>query len=82
MNFYHYLDGQEYLIKKELEDILRHMCSGKNYREWSEDMIDKLYKQIHYIMEVDLHGHDGDVDRLIITEDMVITAMMMCLNED
>ena len=79
---YEYLENEEYSIKEEIENVLRKMCAGKNYREWSEDMINKLYVQIYYIMEVDLHGQDEEVGRLEVTEEMVVTAMMMHLNEN
>ena len=79
---YKYLENEEYSIKEEIENVLRKMCAGKNYREWSEDMINKLYVQIYYIMEVDLHGQDEEVGRLEVTEEMVVTAMMMHLNEN
>lgn len=74
-----YLENEEYSIKEEIENTLRKMCVV-NYREWSEDMVDKLYAQIYHIMEVDLHGQDEEVGRLEVTEEMVVTAMMMCLN--
>jgi len=75
-----YLKNEEQSIKKEIENILRKMCEGKNYREWSEDMIDKLYFQIYQIMEVDLDDQDEEIGRLEITEEMVVTAMMMYTN--
>ena len=77
---YEYLDKEENSIKEEIEKVLREMCAGRNYREWSEDMINKLYVHIINILEDDLIGQEEDTGRLEITKDMVITAMMMYAN--
>lgn len=67
--------------KEDIENILRKWCSGHNYREYSEDMIDAIYNKVCIIIEDDLDGQEGDdIGRLAITEDMVLSAMMMCLN--
>lgn len=68
-------------IRDEIEKVLRQMCLGRNYRGWSEETIDRIYPHIEYIIEVDLEGQDEDVGRLEVDEDMVITAMMMELEE-
>lgn len=78
-NIYKYLQNEEQSIREEIENVLRKMCAGRNYREWSEEMIDKLYIQIRDILVDDLVDKE-DVGRLEITEEIVITAMMMCLN--
>ena len=73
-----YLKNEEQSIREEIEIVLRQMCAGRNYREWSESMIDKLYEKIEVIIYVDLDGQeDESVGRLTVTEDMVVTAMMM-----
>lgn len=73
-----YLKSEEQSIKEEIETVLRQMCAGRNYREWSEDMVDRLYEKIQVIIYVDLADQeDEDVGRLTVTEDMVVTAMMM-----
>lgn len=79
IKIYEYIQNEEQSIKEEIENILRKMCAGMNYREWSEEMIDKLYIQIRDILVDDLIGKE-DVGRLEITEEIVITSMMMCLN--
>ena len=56
------------------------MCAGRNYRGWSEDMINKLYVYVINILEDDLIGQEEDTGRLEVTKDMVITAMMMYVN--
>lgn len=81
-NIDEYLQNEESVIRNEIENVLRQMCAGMSYREWSDDMIDKLYKEIYYIIEADLDGQDEDLGRLTVTEDMVVTAMMMCLVEE
>lgn len=61
-------------IREEIEKILRQMTAGRNCREWSDETIDRIYPHIEHIIEVDLMDND---DRLVVDEDMVITAMMM-----
>ena len=78
-NIYEYLKEEEKSIKEEIENVLRKICAGRNYREWSEEMIKKLYGQIRDILVDDLIDKE-DAGRLEVTEEMVITAMMMCLN--
>ena len=73
-----YLQNEEYVIKEEIEVVLRAMCFGTN-REWSEEMIDKLYEEVYEIIEADLYNvsYQGNkLNRLAVTEEMVITAMM------
>lgn len=74
---YEYLNNEEESIKEEIEKALRNMCLGRTFREWSENMIDELYEQIYYILSVDLDEQDEGIGRLEVTEDMVVTAMMM-----
>lgn len=76
------LKDKEPAIKEEIENILRTMCAGTSYREWSEDMIDKLYKEVYYIIEADLESQDEDLGRLTVTEEMVVTAMMMYIENN
>ena len=73
-----YLQNEEYAIKEEIEVVLRAMCFGTN-REWSEEMIDKLYKEVYEIIEADLYNlscQGEKLNRLAVTEEMIITAMM------
>lgn len=78
-NIYEYLKNEEQSIREEIENVLRKMCAGRNYREWSEEMIDKLYNKILDILVDDLIDKE-DVGRLEITEEIIITAMMMYLD--
>ena len=81
-NIDEYLQKEESAIREEIENILRNMCFGMSHREWSDDMIDKLYKDVYCIIESDLDGQDEDIDRLTVTEEMVITAMMMHIDNN
>lgn len=81
-NIDEYLQNEESVIRDEIENVLRKMCAGMSNREWSDDMIDKLYKEIYYIIEADLDGQDEDLGRLTVTEEMVVTAMMMYMVEE
>lgn len=81
---YKYLENEENSIKEEIEDILRKMCFGMNYRTWSDEMIEKLYKHICFFIRNDLENlavEKNEFERLTVTEEMVITAMMMCLDD-
>lgn len=73
-----YLQDEEYTIKEEIENVLRKMCFGIN-REWSEEMVDKLYKEVYDIIEADLYNlscQGKELNRLVVTEEMIITTMM------
>ena len=82
MNMHEYLQTEENSIREEIENVLRQMCSGRAYREWSDDMIDKLYEEVYYIIEADLDGQEKDIGRLTVTEDMVVTAMMLYIENN
>lgn len=82
INIKKYLQDEEPAIKEEIENILRTMCAGTSYREWSEDMVDKLYKEVYYIIEADLESQDEDLGRLTVTEEIVVTAMMMYIENN
>lgn len=73
-----YLQDEEDTIREEIENVLREMCFGTN-REWSDEMIDKLYKEVYDIIEDDsynLSSQGKELNRLVVTEEMIITAMM------
>lgn len=73
-------EEMEIEIKEEIDKALSILRSGRNYRDYSEETIDILYPHIRNIIEDDLLAQDAedeDVDRLVVNEDMVITAMMM-----
>ena len=55
-------------VKAEIENILRSMCFG-NSREWSETMIDKIYK-------TDTINDNCIEDYKPVTEDIIVSALM------
>ena len=61
-------------IREEIENVLREMTAGRNYRSWSDETIDRIYPHIERIIEDNLNDAE---DRLVVDEDMVITAMMI-----
>lgn len=72
-------------IYNDIENILRNMTAGRDYRTWSEDTIKKIYPFIKQIIEDDLlnQKENGEIiGQLIVDEDMIITAMMMALDND
>lgn len=73
-------------IWDEIDNSLRNLCSGRNYREHSDDMVEKILPYIENIIEDDLIGQDeaeeDEPDRLAVDEDMIVTAMMMYLYDE
>ena len=69
-------------LREETETALRVLCAGRNYREWTDEMVEKILPEIEYIVEGDLETQEEDVGRLGVDVDMVITAMMMALCKD
>lgn len=70
-------------IYNDIENILRNMTAGRNYRTWSENTIEKIYPFVKQIIEDDLlnQKENGEIiGQLIVDEDMIITAMMMALD--
>ena len=66
--------SNEIKIKNQIEDTLRQMCCG-NSREWSESMVNKIFKT--GVIEDNCIMDDIDVD-----EDMVVSALMEIVFED
>ena len=60
--------SKEQRIKEEIENVLRQMCFGRS-REWSEDMIDRIY-------ETNVIYDKCIEDCIVIDEDMIVTALM------
>lgn len=77
-------EEMEMEIRKEIDTALGLLRLGRNYRDYSEETIDRLYPHIANIIYDDLTAHEDeeDIDRLAVDEDMVITAMMMELAGD
>lgn len=72
-------------IYNDIENILRKMTAGRDYRTWSENVIEKIYPFVKQIIEDDLlnQKENGEIiGQLIVDKDMIITAMMMALDDD
>ncbi len=67
-------------IMEETRDVLNHMVSGHDYRETSDGMAEKLFPYVYQIIEDDLMGQDVETGRLTVTKEMVVTAMMLYIN--
>ena len=66
--------SNETRVKNQIEDTLRQMCFG-NSREWSESMVNKIFKT--GVIEDNCIINHIDVD-----EDMVVSALMEIVFED
>ena len=66
--------SNETRVKNQIEDTLRQMCFG-NSREWSENMVNKIFKT--GVIEDNCIINHIDVD-----EDMVVSALMEIVFED
>lgn len=61
-------------IKENIEKVLRQMCFGRS-REWSESMVDRIYKT--YVI------YDNCIEDCIdIDEDMILSALMEIVFKD
>lgn len=58
----------EEVIKEDIEKVLRQMCFGRS-REWSEDMVDKIY-------ETNVIYDNCIEDSIEIDQDMIVSALM------
>ena len=66
--------SKETSIKEEIENVLRLMCFGRS-REWSEDMVNKIY-------ETNVIYDKCIEDCIVIDEDMIVTALMEIIFND
>ena len=66
--------SNEIRVKNQIEDTLRQMCFG-NSREWSEGMINKIFK-------TNVIEDNCIIDHIDVDEDMVVSALMEIVFED
>lgn len=66
--------SNETRVKNQIEDILRQMCFG-NSREWSENMVDRIFK-------TGVIEDNCIIDHIDVDEDMVVSALMEIVFED
>ena len=70
--------SNETRVKNQIEDTLRQMCFG-NSREWSENMVNKIFKTgvIEDSCIIDHIDVDIDVDK-----DIIVSALMEIVYEN
>lgn len=61
-------------VKNQIEDTLRQMCFG-NSREWSEGMINKIFK-------TNVIEDNCIIDCIDVDEGMIVSALMEIVFED
>ena len=66
--------SNEIRVKNQIEDTLRQMCFG-NSREWSEGMINKIFK-------TNVIEDNCIMDDIVVGEDMIVSALMEIVFED
>ena len=66
--------SNEIRVKNQIEDTLRQMCFG-NSREWSEGMVNKIFK-------TGVIEDNCIIDHIDVDEDMVVSALMEIVFED
>ena len=66
--------SNEMKVKNQIEDTLRQMCFG-NSREWSENMVDKIFK-------TGVIEDNCIMDDIVVDEDMIVSALMEIVYEN
>lgn len=66
--------SNETRVKNQIEDTLRQMCFGRS-REWSESMVDRIFK-------TGVIEDNCIIDHIDVDEDMVVSALMEIVYED
>ena len=66
--------SNEMKVKNQIEDTLRQMCFG-NSREWSESMVNKIFK-------TGVIEDNCIIDHIDVDKDMIVSALMEIVFED
>ena len=66
--------SNETRVKNQIEDTLRQMCFGRS-REWSESMVDRIFKTV--VIE-----DNCIMDGIVVDKDMIVSALMEIVYED
>ncbi len=66
--------NNEIRVKNQIEDTLRQMCFG-NSREWSEGMINKIFK-------TNVIEDNCIMDDIVVDKDMIVSALMEIVYEN
>ena len=66
--------SNETRVKNQIEDTLRQMCFG-NSREWSESMVNKIFK-------TGVIEDNCIIDHIDVDKDIIVTALMEIVYEN
>ena len=66
--------SNEARVKNQIEDTLRQMCFG-NSREWSESMVNKIFK-------TGVIEDNCIIDHIDVDKDIIVSALMEIVFED
>ena len=66
--------NNETRVKNQIEDTLRQMCFG-NSREWSEGMINKIFK-------TNVIEDNCIIDHIDVDKDIIVSALMEIVYEN
>ena len=66
--------SNETRVKNQIEDTLRQMCFG-NSREWSESMVNKIFK-------TSVIEDNCIIDHIDVDKDIIVSALMEIVYED
>ena len=66
--------SNETRVKNQIENTLRQMCFGRS-REWSESMVDRIFK-------TGVIEDNCIIDHIDVDKDMVVSALMEIVFED
>lgn len=66
--------SNETRVKNQIEDTLRQMCFG-NSREWSESMVNKIFK-------TGVIEDNCIIDHIDVNKDIIVSALMEIIYED
>lgn len=56
-------------IKEEIDNVLRQMCFGRDFREFSEDTVERIFNT--YVIQSRCVDDD-----IVVDKDIVVTALM------
>lgn len=64
-----YITDRAVRVKKEIDNVLRQMCFGRDLREFSEDTVERIFNT--YVVQSRCVDDD-----IVVDEDIVVTALM------
>ena len=69
-----YITDRAVRVKKEIDNVLRQMCFGRDLREFSEDTVERIFNT--YVVQSRCVDDD-----IVVDEDIVVTALMEIVYE-